>query len=88
MGWFTFLLQLPMQLEKLHTVKNALHAIIDYLYSLVCNEGDVRLLGGSVASEGRVEICLNNVWGTVCGDRWDNLDARVVCRQLGLSAAG
>lgn len=56
--------------------------------SLACNEGDVRLLGGSAASEGRVEICQNNVWGTVCDDGWGNLDARVVCRQLGFPMAG
>ena len=32
--------------------------------------------------EGRVEICKNNIYGTVCDDRWDELEARVVCGQL------
>ena len=53
-----------------------------------CTEGDVRLLQGNTLLEGRVEICQDNVWGTVCDDGWGNVDAGVVCRQLGLSSAG
>ena len=33
-----------------------------------------------------MEICNNNAWGTVCGDRWGTPDATVACRQLGFSA--
>lgn len=49
-----------------------------------CQEGAVRLQGGSSPLEGRVEICHNFVWGTVCDNSWDTSDARVVCRQLGV----
>lgn len=53
-----------------------------------CREGNVRLIGGSTAREGRVEFCLNSMWGTVCGNGWDRVDASIVCRQLGFSSAG
>ena len=53
-----------------------------------CTSGEVRLVGGTSNAEGRVEICLNDEWGTVCDQMWGVIDAGVVCRQLGLNYVG
>ena len=56
---------------------------------VTCQYGAIRLVGGnSSALEGRVEICLNGVWGTACTLYWSPVDANVVCRQLGYSDSG
>ena len=53
------------------------------IFNTVCICGEIRLVGGDNTS-GRVEICLEGGWGTVCDNGWHSNDARVVCRQLGL----
>ena len=39
-------------------------------------------------SQGRVEICKGGMYGTICADGWDNLDATVVCTEMGFSPYG
>ena len=58
------------------------------LYTAPCTTGQLRLAGGNIANEGRVEICINNQWGTVCDNSWGYNDAIVVCRQLNYLSHG
>ncbi|XP_019852588.1 PREDICTED: neurotrypsin-like [Amphimedon queenslandica] len=48
-----------------------------------CTHGSIRLVEGSSISSGRLEICIDNEWGTVCDNGWTNINAQVVCKQLG-----
>ncbi len=57
-----------------------------------CTSGNIRLhqyQDASSSREGRLEICLNRAWGTVCNTRFDLLDTEVACSQLaGFSGQG
>ncbi|XP_011408713.1 PREDICTED: scavenger receptor cysteine-rich domain superfamily protein-like [Amphimedon queenslandica] len=59
----------------------------DTVYSN-CSHGEVRLTGGRTLTQGRIEICIDGVWGTVCDRGWDTIDANIVCAQLGLYPSG
>nr|XP_022327034.1 low-density lipoprotein receptor-related protein 4-like [Crassostrea virginica] len=48
----------------------------------------VRLLGGSNAYEGRVEVFHGGIWGSICDDGWGGSEAQVVCGMLGYSRSG
>ena len=55
-----------------------------------CPSTPVRLGGLSVQSAGRVEVCVEGVWGAVCNldsNQWSLKNAQVVCQQLGYSVA-
>ena len=57
-----------------------------FLCFTACNQGDIRLIGGTDDREGRVEVCNQNQWGSVCDVSWDMSDANVVCRQAGFGS--
>ena len=58
----------------------------------MCIDGDLRLVDGARNYDGRVEICYEGVWGTICDDGMSESDftpvAKVVCKQLGLPEDG
>jgi len=53
-----------------------------------CLSGDLRLVGGERETEGRVEICVEGFWGSVCDNGWGTEETFVVCKQLGMKTSG
>ena len=50
-----------------------------------CVYGDLRLANsssGEGVAIGRLELCLNQAWGTVCREHFGYEEARVACRQI------
>ena len=54
----------------------------------LCSDGEVRITGDTSPTIGRIEVCINSTWGTICDESWDDRAASVVCRQLGYSPHG
>ena len=57
-------------------------------YVGVCTNGDMRLAAGTSDYVGRVELCYDGHWGTVCDNGISDSAAEVVCRHLGLPTYG
>ena len=71
------------------TIKEVVHNLYT---GIACYDGDVRLVDGRQPNEGRVEVCFNQTWGTICQwispFSWNHSQADIVCNQLGYSQAG
>ena len=50
-----------------------------------CSGGDMQLIDGVTEAEGRVEICTDGRWATLCGKYWTEKNTVVVCRYFGFS---
>ena len=44
-------------------------------------------MDGQTPYEGRLEMCVNDLWVSVCADNWDRNHVAVVCRQLGYNTS-
>ena len=60
-----------------------------YTEIVPCSErGAVRLTHSNIDSLGRLEVCYDGYWGSVCDDSANVSIAAVVCRQLGYDENG
>ena len=58
-----------------------------------CIHGDLRINSRTdnsddLSSEGRLEVCINRAWGTICDTSFGGRDAQVACTQLGYDGQG
>ena len=55
-----------------------------------CADKEIRLSGGPNEMEGRLEVCHNHVWFSVCGkgNFFNDMDRMVVCKSMGFSEFG
>ncbi|CAC5401410.1 unnamed protein product [Mytilus coruscus] len=59
-----------------------------YIGTLCEVHAKVRLVDGSHSLEGRVEIYVDETWGTICDDAFGEEEARVICGMIGYSKNG
>ena len=67
---------------------NILESAMNIIFLTDCVEGSIHLAGGNNNTEGRIEICHNRIWGSICDHGWDTIDVEVLCYQLGFYPYG
>ena len=73
------LLQHNVKFYLIHTIKLTVHS----LTIVNCTEEEIRLVDGPSANKGRLEVCINGSWATVCSIGFGTSERRVACAQLG-----
>jgi deleted-in-malignant-brain-tumors protein 1 len=53
-----------------------------------CTDGEARLVDGPSTNKGRLEVCHNQAWATVCNSGFGTEESRVICGQLGFQRYG
>ena len=74
----------------LHKINSPLFRNISPVMSSVITGssiGAVRLSGGNVTREGRVEVRRNGTWQSVCANQWQWLASNLVCKSMNMGYA-
>ena len=79
---------MPMMLELSANVRQSPFSSSISLSLGPCSNGDIRLGDDIEGLRGRVEVCINMSWYTICHHGWSQREASVVCHQLGYSKHG
>ena len=53
-----------------------------------CTEDEARLVNGPSLYKGRLEVCINQAWMTVCSQGFGFEESRTACDQLGYPRYG
>lgn len=78
------MLRAQVHLPYIDETRHSFNLTIFMFHADECTDGSIQLVGGSNSNEGRVEVCVNGQWGTVCDDGWNADSAHVACQSLGI----